>query len=346
MFVSVIVAILLFGMIIFLHELGHFLTARRFGVTVNEFSIGMGPEIYSKRSKDGILYSLRLLPIGGYVSMAGEDESTDDPDALCNKPKLQRFLVMFAGAFMNLLLGLILMLVYVSSSDTIYSNRIESFIVKDEAGQTVSEYQGLLPGDEIIKINDATLNVRYDYLFSAMRIKDVPCDITVIRNGEKITVNEFVFPTVTDGGELYGNPNFFIPCQRNKSIGTVLHEAFFQTISTVKMVGASLYDLITGSFSVDSVSGPVGVVSQINTSVSYGFSAVMFLAAIITINVGVFNLLPFPALDGGRIAFLLIEAIIRRPLNRKIEGAVNFIGLSILFLLMIAITFKDIINLF
>lgn len=342
---SVIVAILLFGLIIFIHELGHFVTAKRLGVTINEFSVGMGPKLFSKVSEDGISYSLRLLPVGGYVSMAGEDESSDDPNAFCNISKKGRFAVLFAGAFMNLLLGLVLMVIYVCSANTIYSNKIESFLVADNNGQMVSEYQGLLPGDEIVAIGKANFNVRYDYIFSAMRTKGEPCDITVIRNGEKIKITDFVLPTITEDGIVYGNPNFFIPAEKEKSFGNIIYESFFQTISAVKIVAFSLFDLVTGNFSVQSVSGPVGVVDQINTSVSYGFASVMFLAAIITINVGIFNLLPFPALDGGRIAFLAIEAIIRRPINKKIEAAVNFAGLMILFSLMIAITFKDIIQL-
>lgn len=345
MLLSIILAILAFGLIILVHELGHFLTARHFGVTIDEFSIGMGPELVSKRSKNGIRYSLRALPIGGFVSMAGEDEHSDDPHALCNRPKYQRFLILFAGAFMNVLLGFIIMLICVSFSKNLYSNKIESFLVIDENENIVSEYQGLKVGDEIISINGSRLFVRYDYVFSAMRMQDTPCTLTVKRGNETIKIENFVFPTTVESGITYGNPAFFIPCEKEKTVLTVIGDTACQTVSTVKMVVLSLYDLITGKYSVEAVSGPVGVVSEINKTAQAGILQVLFLISLITINIGVFNLLPFPALDGGRILFLIFEAIIGRPLNRKTEGFMNLLGFVILLGFIILITFKDIISL-
>lgn len=344
---SIILAVLFFGIIILVHEMGHFFAARIFGVTVDEFSIGMGPELFSKQSeKSRTRYSLRALPIGGFVSMAGEDEHSDSPRALCNRPKYQRFIILFAGAFMNLVLGFLIMLVCVSFSEKLYSNEISSFLVVDENENVVTNYQGLEVGDELVAINGSKLNVRYDYLFSAMRMQDKPCSITVNRNGEKLTIENFVFPTTTENGIVYGNPSFFVPAAKDKTVLTVLHDTAGQTVSSVKMVIFSIYDLVTGKYSADAVSGPVGVVSEIHETASYGILPTLFLISLITINIGVFNLLPFPALDGGRIVFLAIEAIIRRPLNRKTESFINFMGLVILFGLMIIITFKDIISLF
>ena len=325
MFISVLIAVLFFGIIIFLHELGHFLAARRFGVTIFEFSIGMGPKIFSRRSrKSAVLYSLRALPIGGYVRMAGEDESSDDPDAFCNKGKFARFVILFAGAFMNLLLGFLLMLLCVSFSKGLYSNTIDRFLAPDENGNAV----------------------RYDTLFAAMRSKGEPVTLTVRRGGSIVEIEDFSFPKTTEGGEVYGDAGFFVPTVKEKTPLTVLHDTFFQTASVIRTVYLSIYDLITGRFGTEAVSGPVGVVTEVSESVRYGWRSLLFLIAMITINIGVFNLLPFPALDGGRIVFLLIEALIGRKIDRQVEGIVNFAGLMLLFALMLFVTFKDILKLF
>lgn len=346
MLISVIFAILFFGLIIFLHELGHFFFAKLFNVEVEEFSIGMGPKIFSKNAQDGTLYSLRLLPVGGYVAMDGEDDESDNPNAFCNKSKPKKLCILVAGAFMNLLLGLVLTLVIVLFSENIYSNKIESFALLNQNGETVTEYQGLLPGDEIIKIGNDRLYVRYDYVFSAMRNGTEECTLTVNRNGEIITIDNFHFPVTSSGSSQYGNPNFFIPAVKDKNFSSVVLETFGQTTTTAKMVYLSLFDILSGKHSVSELSGPVGVVKEITESAREGILSTLFLLSMITINIGIFNLLPFPALDGGRILFILIEAVTRKRINKKIEGYVNAAGLMILFALMILITFKDITVLF
>lgn len=341
---SILAAILAFGMIILVHELGHFLVARRFGVTVQEFSIGFGPELFSKTAASGTKYALRALPVGGFVSMAGEDEHSDDPHALCNKSKAARFCILAAGAGMNLVLGFVIMLVYTACSGALYSNQIERFLVPDDAGGVVSTYQGLYPGDEILSVNGARTFVRTDYVLAAMRTGGKPCRITVRRGNDTLTVENFVFAVDTEDGIAYGNPNFFVPKLLPKNPGTVLRETAGQTASSIKMVVLSLLDLITGKYSLDAVSGPVGIVSEIHETASYGgILPVLFLLSVLAVNVGIFNLLPFPALDGGRILFLLIEVILRRPINRKTEEFLNLLGLVILFGAMIFITFHDLI---
>ncbi len=344
---SIIIAIILFGFLIFIHELGHFLTAKHAGVGISEFSIGMGPKIFSRiGKKDNIVYSLRLFPIGGYVSMLGEDEDSRDENALCNKPKFTRFLVLVSGALMNLLLGLILMIICVSSSSSLYSNKINRFLIADKNGAAVSEYMGLHENDEILKINNTTLNIRYDYLFAGMRQADKPCTLTVLRDGQKVEIHGFVFPTSSEKGLTVGNPSFFVPAEKEKTFFSVIKESVFQTGATVKMVWLSLFDIISGRYGAQAVSGPVGVVSEIKNTISYGIIPLLFFASLLTINIGVFNLLPFPALDGGRIFFLLIEAVLKKPVNRKIESAVNFAGLVLLMALMVFVTFNDILKLF
>lgn len=341
---SVILAIILFGIIVLIHELGHFLVAKRCGVKIDEFSIGMGPKIFSKAGRDGTAYSLRLLPIGGYVSMAGEDEDCSDPEGFCNKTKTQRFFILAAGAFMNIFLGFLILIATVSQGD-IYSNKIESFLVSDGEGGVVEEFRGLLPGDEILSVGSMRANISYDYRFAAMRQSGEPCTLTVLRNGEKIKIESFTFPTVNQDGVTFGYPYFFMPETLPKTPLSVVKEAFFQTGSIVKTVVYSVYDIITGRYGTEAVSGPVGVVSEINTAAQSGLMPLLSLAAMITINVGVFNLLPFPALDGGRIVFLGIEALTKKKISPKIEGYINLAGLIVLFGFMIFITFGDIAKL-
>lgn len=343
---GIIIAILGFGVIIFVHELGHFLTARLFGVTVNEFSIGMGPKLFLKKTKKSTIFSLRLLPIGGFVSMAGEDEESNDPDSFEKKSRFARFIILFSGAFMNLLLGFLIMFICVVSSDRLYSNKIDSFYVVDKTGAVVEEYQGLRIGDEITAVDGKSVGVRYDYIFTAMRLDGKPVSVTVSREGKTQVIENFVFPTDTSDGITFANPSFFRPSEKEKTLLNCLSETFGQTTASVKMVLYSLVDLISGKYSVEAVSGPVGVVSEIGESAKYGAGSVLFLLALIAINIGVFNLLPFPALDGGRILFIAIEAVIRRPVNKKVEAAINFTGLAILLTLMIFITAKDILSLF
>ena len=342
---SIIFGILMFGVIILVHELGHFLTAKWTGVGINEFAIGMGPKLLSKKGKDGVLYSLRLLPIGGYVSMIGEDEDVDDERALCKKPVWKRFIVMAAGSFMNLLLGFVIMLVLVSFSQSIYSTTIEDLRVVDAEGNFLEEYQGMREGDTILKIDNKRIRVQYDYSFTAMRIGGEPCDITVLRQGKTVVIENFRFPTFIESGVEFGNPNFFVPAKLEKNFGTVLYNGFFQSVSTVKLVLNSLVDMISGKYGAEAMSGPVGVISEIEKTAKIGIEALLFFIALIAINIGIMNLLPLPALDGGRIFFLLIELIRGKPIKPEHEGYVHFAGIVLLLVLMVFVTYNDIVKL-
>lgn len=346
MIVSVIFAVFFFGLIILLHELGHFVAARFFGVTVREFSIGMGPKLLSGTSRDGTtVYTLRALPCGGYVSMAGVDDDSADPNAFCNQSKFARFVILAAGSFMNLLLGFLIMLVCVIGSKNLYSNTVERFLITDKNETPVTEFQGLCVGDEILAVNRTQLHVRYDYVFTAMRTSDTPSTLTVRRNGETVTIENFVFPTYVKDSQKFGNPNFFVPREKTKTVSVILHDTVFQTAACIKTVVTTLYDLAVGRYGAEAVSGPIGVVNEVRQTARQGAVAVLYLTSMIAINIGVFNLLPFPALDGGRILFLSIEWFMRRPINKKIENAVNLIGILLLFVLMILITIKDILHL-
>ncbi len=345
MAIYIIFGILMFGFLIFIHELGHFLAARAFGVGIYEFSIGMGPKLISKKGKSGTAYSLRLLPIGGFVSMVGEDEEvTDDESALSAKPVWQRIIIVAAGAFMNILLGLIITAGIVIFGGKIYSAQIDYFNFVDETGTRVEmdSWQGLYEGDEILKVGNRRIFVRSDLVYEAMDIADTPVTLTVRRNGEIITIENFVFPTSTESGVVFGNANFFMPQVLAKTPLEIAKQSVFQSVSVLRMIWASLIDTVTGRYGADAVSGPVGVVSEIKETAQYGFESLMFLVMIITMNLGLVNLLPLPALDGGRLVFYIIELVRRKPINPKYENYINLAGMALLLMLMVFVTINDI----
>ena len=330
----------MFGMLIFIHEGGHFLAARLCKITVNEFAIGMGPKLFSLTSKkSGTKYSLRALPIGGYVSMNGENDESDDPNAFCNKSVPKRLLVVIAGAFMNLLLGFIIMTVIVFSQNTLLSTRIGSF---DEGSLSQEK---LMVEDVVLKVDGVRVHTGNELVYEIMNSGDEPVDLVVLRDGEKVTVKDVLFVNETDMGVVFGVCDFNVYEEEHNALNYIKH-AFFRSCSMVKMIYDSLYNLITGKYGIETVSGPIGVTEAVGSAAKSGFSNLLFFLAYISINLGVFNLLPFPALDGGRLVFLVVEAVRGKPVNRKIEGYVNFIGIMILFTIMAFVSFKDVIKLF
>ncbi len=346
----VLLGILMFGILIFIHELGHFIAAKKVGVGIYEFAIGMGPAVIKRKGKDGVKYSLRLLPIGGFVSMYGEDddECPDVTKSINNKSVGARFFVISAGAAMNILLGFILSAGLVIFGGDLYSSKIERFNFGDTEGNYlhIHEYKGLRIGDEIIKVGNRNIFVRHDLVYEAMDIGGEKVDLTVNRDGERIIIKDFTFPTSTEKGVIFGNANFFIPTVLKKTPLEVVKQSLFQSVAVVRMIWTSIIDTITGKYGVEAVSGPVGVVSEVKETAQYGFSSLIFMMMIITVNLGIVNLLPLPALDGGRLFFLLIEAIRRKPVNPKYEGFIHFIGFALLMTLMVFITFNDISKLF
>lgn len=339
-----LIIILVFGVLIFIHEMGHFLTARACGVTVKEFAIGMGPKIFSWTSKKhNTKYALRLFPIGGFVSMENEDgldETSDpaDPGAFCNKSVPKRMLITIAGAAMNLILGFVLMMVIVFSTQNLGSTVIAKF------ADNATSSEKLMVEDEIIRVGNTRVHTWNELAYEIMNSGYEPIDITVKRNGEKIVVEDVVFSTFEDSGATFGQYDF-IPYADEVTFGNLLKHSFFRSVSTVKMVLDSVKGLLTGRFGMEAVSGPVGVVGVVKDVASQGFMSLLYIVCVLTINLGVFNLIPFPALDGGRFLFLAIEGVRGKPLDRKIESYINFVGLMILFAFMIFVTFKDILNL-
>lgn len=335
-----LVMLFVFGIMIFIHEAGHFFTARWCGITVKEFAIGMGPKLFSWTSKKhGTQHSVRLLPIGGYVSMEGEDEDSNDENAFCNKPVWKRMLVVAAGPFMNIVLGVLLTLIVVLSQ-----GRLASTVINDFSDDAISN-QKLMKNDEIIEIDGTRVHTGNEVLYEIMNQGYEPIDVVVKRNGEKITVKDVSFKTFIEDGVTFAEMDFTVYAEE-RTVGTVLKQTASRSISTVKMVYDSLIGLLTGRFGINAVSGPVGVAQTVGEAAKTDFVGFIYIGAILTINLGVFNFIPFPALDGGRFVLLCIEGIRRKPINKKIEGYINFAGLVILFGFMIFVTCKDIFKLF
>ena len=339
--IHIILAILAFGLLIFVHEFGHYTAARIFKVTVNEFSIGMGPKLAGKTSKKtGIAYSLRAFPIGGFVSMAGEDEDSDDPNAFNTKPVWQRLIITFAGAATNLVIGFVITALLVG-----FSANIAGTTVADFTDKSTSVNAGLAVGDTIVRVDGKRVHVANDMAYEIMRLGIKPVDLTVIRDGEEIIIEDVSFPQITEKGTAFGMIDFKVFAEQ-KTFSNLCRHSFWRCTYTVRMIWESLYDLAVGRYGVESVSGPVGVTEALTDAASEGTYDFVSIIALLSINLGVMNLLPLPALDGGRIVFLTVELIRRKPLNRNIEAYINAGGLALLVLLMIAICVKDIVGLF
>lgn len=439
----ILIGVLLFELIIFIHEFGHFITAKKSGIKVNEFSLGMGPKIFSF-GKGETKYSLRIFPIGGFCAMEGEDEESPEPRAFNNAKVWKRMIVVIAGAVMNIILGFVLMFVVVVQQDSYSSTEVQSFpatsfssctglqsgdvikeingygistsmdfnypistaelktvdgstleIYKEDCGNNlynmavslVQDKNNKLSDEQVSKVNEllskstneivkakskedafSVYENYYKEINDACGIKDYKVekiveketrkrytsDILVERNGEEKLLKNVQFFTYTtkDNSDPQVSIDFYVkPIE--KTFGSVISQTFKQTISTCKMIYASLGGLLTGKFGLKDMSGPIGIASAVTTvaseSLSSGFmsavNSIIYVMMIITVNLGLFNMLPFPALDGGRFVFLIIEAIRGKSVPRKVEAIVNGIGMGLLILLMILITANDIFKL-
>lgn len=339
-----LVAILFFGLLISIHEFGHFTFAKLFKVRVNEFAIGMGPAIFKKK-KGETLYALRLLPVGGYVSMEGEDEESTDENAFNRKKVWQRIIVVAAGAIMNLILGVVIVGVLLSMDDLIATNKILYF-----EENAISQQTGLRENDEILEIDGKKVISGMDVSFLMTRSDDGVFDMTVRRDGEKVRLKDVTFQTEKKDQFTLITYDFVILGEEPTFLN-VVKNSFAQTASMARLVWLSLFDLVTGQYGLTDLSGPVGTVNIIADMTSAAAESkenminALNIMAFITINIGIFNLLPLPALDGGRLFFLVIEGIRRKPIKPKYEGYVHGAGLVLLLLLMLVVTFNDIVNL-
>ncbi len=335
---TVIFAVLMFSLIIFVHELGHFITARLFKIKVHEFAIGMGPAIFSKQ-KGETKYSIRMIPMGGFCSMEGEDTSSEDEGSFSRKPWYAKFVVLASGAGMNIILGFLICILFIAfSSENIATVEVDSVIEQSNVANFLQE------GDRIVSINGSKINIKRDIDFAMQQNGKKECSLVIERDGRRIEKSFMPFETkYTDGTPAYIIG--FTPKIEKANIFNVTREAFFQTIWMGRLVFVSIGMLISGQAGMNDVSGPIGVVDAMNTTAQAGgFVALLYLAGFISVNIGLMNLLPIPALDGGRIFFVLIEAIRRKPIPPEKEGLVHFIGLILLVGLMVFATWNDIIR--
>ena len=348
---TVLLSLLVFEFLIFIHEFGHYITARIFKVTISEFSLGFGPELLSYESKKtGIKYKLAAFPLGGFVAMVGEDEETDDPNAFNKKPAWQRFIITAAGATVNIVAGFLAMIIIVSFikiGNTTYGAPMEDELLHSLGYETVNdEYRsddsGLKYGDEIVKVNGKSVRIYDELSYQIMRYGHESIDLTVIRDGETVVINDVRFPTVEDQGQTFGIIDFKITGYVEKGVFKVIGLSVRKAALVMRMCWESIIDLITGRYTVEAVSGPVGISAAIGDAASAGILSLLNITVLISMNLGFMNLVPFPALDGGRLITILIEMITRKKIPAKVEAMINGIGITILFALMILILFKDV----
>lgn len=336
---KILLAILVFGVIVVVHEGGHFFAARLCGVKVNEFAIGMGPAIFKKQGKN-TLFTVRLLPLGGFCSMEGENEDSDVEGAFNTKSPAQRLLVISAGAIMNILLGFILAAVVTVVSGKIVTNEIVYF-----TEDAVSSTTGLQMGDRIVRINGKSILTANDIVYQLRNDVDGIVDMQVIRNGQRVDLDnvKFDLSVNTKTGKQVMNIDFRVSSVKCTTANLLPH-SFRKTVSTARLIWISLVDMISGKYGFNDIQGPVGIVNAIGEAAAVDISELLDFMMLITVNVGIFNLLPLPALDGGRIAFIVAEIIRRKPVPPEREGLVHFVGFALLMVLMLAVTFNDIMR--
>ena len=377
--ITLLAAVFVFSAVIAIHEFGHFAVAKLCGVQVNEFSIGMGP-VLLKKMHHGTQYSLRALPVGGFVALEGEEspesqqaereERSDleerplsqrsgadsSPNGGASKeeelsrpigkplneaPVWQRALIMATGACMNFRLGFVVMAILLAAQNEPITSRV-IYAVEDGAlcGQT-----GLEAGDKVLAVNGRRCFVANDMLYELMRTEDYSASFTVLRDGKKVELPRVQFDTWQDeDGETHMSLGFTVYGIRKTPIN-VIKEAWNSVLYYGRIIFTSLMDLLRGRESINDLSGPVGIVTAIGQAASYGWQDLLELLALITVNVGIFNLLPFPALDGGKVVFLLIEGVTGHAVPEKIQSGLTLAAFALLFALMIFATYNDIVRL-
>ncbi|MGP1441167.1 MAG: RIP metalloprotease RseP [Anaerovoracaceae bacterium] len=331
--IGTVSALFILMILVLVHEGGHFFAARALGVRVNEFAIGMGPVLLHKKRKN-TEFSVRLIPIGGYVAM-DEDSSADADDkaAFNNKPWWARTIILMAGPFMNFILAVIVIAGLITYMGTSVSNQVEHVTDASpafEAGMLAGDMITAVDGKAVSDDNEAAL-----YLQAASKTSD-NVEITVDRNGKE-KLFKLRFKVSDDGSKLIG-----IRFENNHNPVVGLSRSFKQSVEIEKQIFKVLADLITGKGSVKDVSGPVGLVTIVDQVSRTGIFNMLYLMALLSLNLGLINILPFPALDGGRILFVFIRAVTGKVITDEIESKFHFAGIMILFMFMILITFKDI----
>ena len=347
--VYILAAILVFGVLIAVHELGHFMAAKACGVRVNEFSIGMGPALW-KKQKGETQYSLRLFPVGGFCAREGEEEDSDDPTALNNQGFWAKLLIFAAGAAMNFIAGLLIILVLYADAQAFYVPVVAGFA----DGCPLESADGLQEGDRLLRIDGEKVYVYSDISLLMGLNKTGAFDLQIERNGEVITLRDFTMERreYTDqNGKAYTGYGLYFGAEE-ATLGRKLSYSWNNAMDFARLVRLSLQMLVTGQAGVKDLSGPVGIVStmtQVGEQAATTRAAVeniAYLAALIAVNLAVMNLLPLPALDGGKIFFLVINAVsmqlFKKQIPAKYENYIHFAGLILLLALMAVITFSDV----
>ena len=331
-------AVLLFGLLVAVHEFGHFITAKLTGVKVNEFAIGMGPAIFKKQVGE-TLYALRILPFGGYCAMEGENGDSEDERAFSARPIWARLLIVIAGSLMNLIAGfLVLFILFIPVRE--WATPTVDTIVSDAP---LSE-QNLMPGDTVKEVDGYKVYLFGDIQTGMMRgADDGEYDITVIRDGEEVELRGLRFVQGDEGENTGARIEFKV--EKTSFFGKIKF-TFQNGTNLVRLVFVGLSDLLTGGVSKDDMAGPVGIGKMMADTAKESMPSLWYLLAFISINLGVMNLLPIPALDGGRLLFILLELIFRKPVPQKFEGYVHVAGFVLLMLLMVFITYNDIVKIF
>ena len=361
---TAVVSLLVFGSVIFVHELGHFLAARASGIRVEEFSIGIGPRLFSRTGRDGTRYSLRLLPLGGYNLFSSAEPAEGDEDETLSQrldkmdaearnradfpatvagmdfeeaPAPQRFFVTLSGALMNFVLGAVLMVVLAASLTALGSTTVADF------AENSSSAAVLQAGDVILQVDGTRCRTSYS-LVNCFDGTEKQHTLTVLRNGNVLTLQGVtVSPQRDENGTLLSLIDFRV-VRAEKTPRSIARQAmdFFDYYSTAIL--RSFAELATGKTGVDQLTGPVGTVSAVQQAIAYGWQDVISLMALLTINIGIFNLLPVPALDGCKLLFLLYECVTRRRVPAKVQVVVNAAGMALLMGLMLLVTMQDVIR--
>ncbi len=343
--INLICFILILGVIVLIHEFGHFIFAKKSGIYVYEFSIGMGPRIHKwTRKNDETEYSLRLIPIGGFVQMAGE-EIDDDPNVPKNmkfsvKTFGQKFMTVIAGIMNNFILAIVLFFVIALFTGAPQNKAIVGEISQDYPAYT----SGLQTGDRILKINGKDAST-YDTLALELQVNNGKAvKMEVERDGKTKTINLKPKKIKQDGEEVY-KYGFAITDEVQTGFFASIKYAFSKTISLLHQMILIIGYLITGNLNLNALSGPVGIFSIVGTAADSGIWSILSLTALLSVNVGLINLLPIPAFDGGRLLFIIIEKIKGKPVDPRLENTIHSIGFFLLMALMILITYNDIIRL-
>ena len=346
----IIIAIIIFGILIAIHEFGHFTAAKLCGVKVEEFAIGMGPALF-KKQKGETVYALRILPIGGFCAMAGEDEESDDPRAFTNQGFWKKFVILCAGSFMNLVLGIVLILIMYAGAQAFVTPTIDHFM----DGCPYEGADAMQPGDTFYSIDGQRIYLVSDVSSFLIR-GDGVYDIVMLRDGEKVELKDFALTTKTyaeyaDEGPKYG----FVFGYTEATFGAKLEYTWNTTLEFSRLVWLGLGDLINGKVGLKDMSGPVGIVDMMNEVGQQAESAkaaadnLLYISAFIAVNLAIMNMLPIPALDGGRVFLMIvtviIEAVSRKKLDPKYEGYIHLGGMVLLLGLMALVMYNDIAKL-